>query len=154
MRGQNMSYITIDCLNDDDLNLNNTSKKCKEKVSNIYCVLCLWKKMSYFISPKLVNQKTYLKVGCWFGVAATARGLVKKVTEDVEEEEDGEQVQEGEEALVVVERAVVGDDLAGEERHADDHQQERVQTRARDEQTRPEHNKYFCSPIENIFTTS
>ena len=74
--------------------------------------------------------------------------------EDIEEEEDGEQVQEGEEALVVVERAVVGDDLAGEERHADDHQQERVQTRARDEQTRPEHNKYFYGPIENIFTTS
>ena len=94
--------------------------------------------MSYFISPKLVNQKTYLKVGCWFGVAATARGLVKKVTEDVEEEEDGEQVQEGEEALVVVERAVVGDDLAGEERETDDDEKDCVQTGASDEQTCPE----------------
>ena len=91
-----------------------------------------------FHFPKLVNQKTYLKVGCWFGVAATARGLVKKITEDVEEEEDGEQVQEGEEALVVVEGTVVCDHLAGEECEADDDQQDGVQTGAGYEQTCPE----------------
>ena len=37
--------------------------------------------------------------------------------------------------LVVVQGAVVCDDLAGEECHADDEQQERVQRGARDKQT-------------------
>jgi hypothetical protein len=39
--------------------------------------------------------------------------------------------------LVVVERAVVSDDLAGEERDADNDDEEGVQRRTRDEQTRP-----------------
>jgi hypothetical protein len=46
-----------------------------------------------------------LEVGGGLRVAAAAGGLVQQVAEHVEQEEDGEQVQEGEEALVVVQRA-------------------------------------------------
>ena len=35
---------------------------------------------------------------------------------------------------------IVGDDLAGEESEADDDEQERIETRASDEQTLPEKN--------------
>ena len=39
-----------------------------------------------------------------------------------------------------MEGTVVGDDLAGEESEADDDEQERIETRASDEQTLPEKN--------------
>ena len=81
---------------------------------------------------------------------------MEQVAEDVEEEEDGEQVQEGEEALIVVERAgeegedrlppdapVVRDDLAGEEGDADYDQEEGVEAGARDEQALSENRQYW-----------
>ena len=85
-----------------------------------------------------LKVKTHLEVGGGFRVASAASGLVKEVTENIEEEKYGEQVQEGEKALVIMEGGVVSDHLWGQERQADDDQQERVQEGARDEQTRPE----------------
>ncbi len=44
--------------------------------------------------------------------------------------------------LVVVERTVVSDHLAGEERDTDDDDEEGVQRRTRDEQTRPVYTEF------------
>ena len=85
-----------------------------------------------------LKVKTHLEVGGGLGVASAAGGLVEEVTKNIEEEKYGEQVQEGEEALVIMEGGVVCDYLGGQERETDDDQQERVQEWAGDEQTRPE----------------
>ena len=92
--------------------------------------------------------KTHLEVGGRFRVSAAAGRLVEEITEDIEEEKYGEQVQEGEEALVIVEGGVVSDHLWGEEREADDDQEERIEEWAGDEQTRSE--KYLWSNRENL----
>ena len=52
---------------------------------------------------------------------------MEEITEDIEKEKYGEQVQEGEKALVIVEGGVVSNHLGGEEREADDDQEERVE---------------------------
>ena len=96
-----------------------------------------------------LKVKTHLEVGGRFWVTSAACGLVQEVTKNIEEEKYGEQVQEGEEALVIVEGGVVGDHLGGQEREADDDQQERVEERAGDEQTSPEQN--ICEAIVKIF---
>ena len=75
-----------------------------------------------------------MEVGGGFRVATAASGLVEEITENVEEEKYGEQVQEGKKALVIVEGGVVGDHLGGEEREADDDQEERVEEWAGNEQ--------------------
>ena len=58
-----------------------------------------------------LKVKTHLEVGGGFRVASAASGLVKEVTENIEEEKYGEQVQEGEKALVIMEGGVVSDHL-------------------------------------------
>ena len=90
-----------------------------------------------------------MEVGGRLRVSSAASGLVQEITEDIEEEKYWEQVQEGEEALIIVEGGVVSDHLGGEEREADDDQQERVEERAGDEQTSSEKN--ICEAIVKIF---
>ena len=90
-----------------------------------------------------------MEVGGRLRVSSAASGLVQEITEDIEEEKYWEQVQEGEEALIIVEGGVVSDHLGGEEREADDDQQERVEERAGDEQTSPVKN--ICEAIVKIF---
>ena len=43
MRGQNMSYITIDCLNDDDLNFSTSTilQRNEKKMYQIFIVSCV-----------------------------------------------------------------------------------------------------------------
>ena len=75
-----------------------------------------------------------MEIGGRFRVAAAAGWLMEEITEDIEKEKYGEQVQEGEKALVIVEGGVVSNHLGGEEREADDDQEERVEEWAGDEQ--------------------
>ena len=97
-----------------------------------------------------LKVRTHLEVGGRLRVTSAAIGLVQEITEDVEEEKYWEQVQEGEEALIIVEGGVVRDHLGGQEREADDDQEERVEERAGDEQTSSE-NKNICEAIVKIF---